>query len=147
MICRPNTRTRRTTVFTVLLVWLFAFGAGWANACLLEARGTHVDAGGAVRTEGVPLPAVSAGHAGAVASHDEGTGLGKAPCQKVCSDGAQTIVKLKPTIDLPALGIAPSLAAAWSPHATAPAALGAARKRPAALLGPPLRIRYARLAL
>ena len=32
----PNTGTKRRTVYTLLLVWFFALGSGWANACLLH---------------------------------------------------------------------------------------------------------------
>ncbi|MDP1533461.1 MAG: hypothetical protein Q8N44_18610 [Rubrivivax sp.] len=147
MILRSNPRSLRATVVTVLMVWLFALGAGWANACLLEARGTHVDNTGIVGSDGEHASTVSAGHVGAVPAHDEAPGLAKAPCQKVCSDGAQTIVKLKPTLDLPAVGMAPALVLDWTPLATAPAVLGWARARPTMLSEPPLRIRYARLAL
>jgi len=147
VIHKMSTRTRRATVFTVLLVWLFAIGAGWANACLLEERGTHVDSHGGVGSAGVHAATVSAGHVGVAPAHDDGPGLAKAPCQKVCNDGAQTIVKLKPTLDLPVPGITPALELAWTPLAIAPAVLGWARERASAPSGPPLRIRYARLAL
>ena len=36
-----NPRAKRSTVFMVLLTWLFALASGVANACLLQAQETH----------------------------------------------------------------------------------------------------------
>jgi hypothetical protein len=37
-----NIRSKRSIAFIALLVWVFALASGVANACLLEARGTHL---------------------------------------------------------------------------------------------------------
>ena len=38
----PNSLTKRRTVYTLLLVWFFALGSGWANACLLQLSLIHI---------------------------------------------------------------------------------------------------------
>ena len=100
----PNQRSRRRTVFAMLAVWLFALGAGWANACLLQQRGTHAHGASDGAVVAGHTVVVLAGHIGADSAHDdEGSGAspaaGKA-CQKVCDDGTQTVVKVAPSFDL-----------------------------------------------
>jgi hypothetical protein len=124
-------RTRHHTVVVVLLVWLFALGSGVANACLLEAPGTH-------------------GHEAhaPVAGHDDDASHGaRESCLKVCSDGAQspTTPDLKPV--QPDLGPAPLVAVLWNPAEQVAAAPRHASPDPPPATGPPIRFRFARLAL
>ena len=142
-----NSRCRRRTSFAVLLFWLFASGAGWANACLLEARGTHADTGVALDAEGTQLSVISAGHAGAIATHDEAWDSTKAPCLKVCDNGSQTMVKLTSAGNLPDPGIAPVLAVDWNPIAPVLWPVASNNEDSLIIYGPPLRTRYSRLAL
>jgi len=141
-----NTRAKRITAFVVLLVWLFALASGVANACLLGARGTHGH-GTTVSTSETPTAsAISAGHVGAVASHDAGSGFPKAPCLKVCDDGSQSLVKQQATFDLTDPGLALLVAVVWTaavPAVAAPRRMDDLQPTP----GLPIRVRYSRLAL
>lgn len=147
MIFFSNTRTRRRTVFTVLLVWLFAVGAGWANACVLQDRSTHVDGVSFDVARNIQAPVISAGHVGALSAHDDTSGALNAPCLKVCNDGALSMLKAPTAVDPVDHGMAPPVTIIWTAHATAPPVTGATRELPPPLPGLPLRIRYTRLAL
>jgi len=148
----PNQRSRRRTVFAMLAVWLFALGAGWANACLLQQRGTHAHGASDGAVVAGHTVVVLAGHIGADSAHDdEGSGAspaaGKA-CQKVCDDGTQTVVKVAPSFDLTDVAMAPPVATLWTTLVAALAPAASAQGVAASPgVGPPLRTRYSRLAL
>lgn len=142
-----NTRAKRNTAFVVLLMWLFALASGVANACLLEARGTHSHAAAAGSSGAVHEPAVSAGHAGAVAGHDDGSHSAKAPCQKVCSEGSQSLVTPDLKVAQVDFGPAPFVAVLWTPATPVVLAPGPMDDMPPAHVGPPIRVRFSRLAL
>ena len=141
-----NRDARRNTTFVVLLVWLFALASGVANACLLEARGTHSHVA-AAGPDG-PAGAVAAGHAGIAAGHDAAQHAAKAPCLKVCSDGAQSLVTQYAKVAEGESGPPPGAADLW-PEAKDPddLARGSAGDNRAVTAGPPLRVRFSRLAL
>lgn len=137
-------RLKRRFAAAMLVFWVFALSASWANACLLQDRTTHLDSS-LVATAG--LPAVSPGHAGVLASHAQGQSPGEASCLKVCDDASQSLVKWQPGMELPDMAMLPSFAMAW-PESVA--ALNA--RQPVRIEGParadlPLRSRYVRLAL
>lgn len=147
----PNQRSRRRNAFAMLALWLFALSAGWANACLLQQRGTHAhEASGNVAVTAHEV-VVLAGHIGADSAHDDegagARGAGKA-CLKVCDDGTQVVVKAPSSFDLSDIAMAPPVATIWVSQAAAllpaPWELGAAAPPG---VGPPLRTRYSRLAL
>jgi hypothetical protein len=142
-----NTRARRSAAFVVLLVWLFAVASGIANACLLEAPGTHSRVAETGLAETVHAPAELAGHAGAAYSHDDDSGNAKESCLKVCDDGSKTPVKLQSGLDLADPGTAPLLAITWG--AATPFVSGSCHlaEMQALFVGPPVRVRYSRLAL
>jgi hypothetical protein len=140
-----NTRTKRRTVHMVLLAWLFAMAAGWANACLLQERGTH---GHGPSDDGSPTaeaPHVSLMHVGV--DHAENADPGKSACLKACGDDNQAVIKLASSFDLTDAVMAPLVAVVW------PASLAAVDRDiawqdlPAPSPGVPLRTRFARLAL
>lgn len=136
-----TSRTKRTTAFVVLLVWLFAVASGVANACLLEEPGPHphLATGHA--------PAVLDDDAGVVGDHHNDSDTSKESCLKVCDDGSKAPVKLHTGFDLTDPGMAPLVAIAWS--AAAPVVTGPSPRvdlQPP-IGGPPLRVRYSRLAL
>jgi len=110
----PNTRTKRRTVYAMLLVWFFALGSGWANACLLQERGTHWHEPSDDASPTVQAPRVSPGHVGADSDHAENAGLAKSACLKVCGDDTQTIVKLASSLDLGNVAMAPPMALTWA---------------------------------
>ena len=143
----PNTRSTRRTVYTLLLVWFFALGSGWANACLLQERETHLHGPSEDASSTVHASHVSPGHVGVDSDHAENAGPAKSACLKVCGDDTQTIVKLVSSVDLASIAMAPPTVLAWAePLATAEQAdawLEWATPPP----GVPLRTRFSRLAL
>lgn len=142
----PNRDARRKTAFAVLLVWLFALASGVANACLLQERGTHSQVA-AAGSDG-PAHAVAAGHAGVAAGHDPAPLAAKAPCLKVCSDGAQSLLTQGSKVAQGEAGPPPRAVELW-PEAKKPdlRARGSAGDSPAGTVGPPIRVRFSRLAL
>ncbi len=142
----PNRSAGRNAAFVVLLVWLFAQASAFANACLLEERRTHSHVA-AAGSEG-PAYAVAAGHAAIAAGHDAAPQAAKAPCLKVCSDGAQSLVTRDSMVAQGESGPPPRAADLW-PGAKDPDLLArrSAGDNPAATVGPPIRVRLLRLAL
>ena len=142
----PNRDARRHIAFAALLVWLFALASGVANACLLEERGTHSQIA-AAGSDG-PAHAVAAGHAGVAVGHDAAPHAAKAPCLKVCSDGTQSLLTQDSKVAQGESGPPPRAVELW-PEAKKPDLLarGSAGDNPAATVGPPIRVRFSRLAL
>lgn len=147
MIRFTSTRTKRRTAFTVLLVWLFAIAAGWANACVIQDRHTHVHGSTDLQTLSTHAPLVSPGHLGADSDHAENARAAKSACLKFCGDGAQTLVKLTPGIDLLDFPMAPPLALDWTARQAAATPASARLEIPSPSPGLPLRTRFSRLAL
>jgi hypothetical protein len=132
-------RASRATAFVVLLAWLFALASGVANACLLEVRGTH--------GHDAPSAVVSAGHAGAVAGHHHDSHGAKANCLKVCSDGGQSPTTPDIKVAQADIGLAPVVAVLWNPAVPLAAAPHRVTDDPPTAAGPPIRVRFSRLAL
>ena len=139
-----NTRHKRRISSLMLGFWLFALGAAWANACVLQDRGAHGHAADAVAAG---AHAVSAGHVGVVNDHDLHAAPGAAPCLKACDDRSQSLVKTGASMDLPALPTPTTVWVIWTEAVMAQDAARAARTDPPAPAGPPLRIRLSRLSL
>lgn len=142
-----STFAKRNTAFLVLLVWMFALASGVANACLLEARGTHGHLTVAASFEEAATPRISAGHAGAVADHDDDAHGSKASCLKACDDVAQSLPKQDLTAAQADPGPAPLVSILWT--AATPALLPFHLTDPVQPPAPerPVRLRYSRLAL
>ena len=143
----PDTRTRRNTAFVVMLMWLFALVSSVANACLLEpyeplsrAAKNSAETTSQVPTELLVQIGTDAGHR----DNSEGT---NGACLKVCDDGSNTLPKAYAGVDLTDPGPALLIATLWAgagnvvpvPHRMDDLAIP--------LVGPPLRVRYSRLAL
>ena len=142
-----NHRAKRNTAFVALLVWLFALASGMANACLLEAPGTHAHAPKHGASDVAHATAMPAGHAIADDDHDDDADGSKEACLKTCDDGSNAPVKLKASFDLSDPGLAPVVAIAWNaaiPAVSAPYRLNDLQPP---IVGPPFRVRYSRLAL
>lgn len=143
----PNTRTKRRTVYTLLLVWFFALGSGWANACLLQERETHRHGA----SEGASLTDhashVSPGHVGADSAHAENAGPAKSACLKACGDDNQTIVKWASSVDLANVAMVPPTVLTWDDPLDATEQANAWLELPVPSPGVPLRTRFSRLAL
>lgn len=149
MTFSSSTLVKRNTAFLVLLVWVFALVSGVANACLLEVRETHDHPVASGNSEAAVATKVSAGHAGAVAGHDDGDDgdSSRAPCLKACEDIAKSLPKQDLTAAQADPGPAPLVSILWA--ATTPVVLTPRRLDGLQPLAPerPIRFRYSRLAL
>lgn len=141
-----SSRTKRRTALLVLLGWLFALASGVANACLLEARVTHVHAAPVAWSETVQATLVSPGHVGVGVDHND-SHPAKALCLKVCDDGAHSLSKQDWAAAHADPGAAPLVSILWTaltPVATSPRRFGDTLPAPPER---PMRVRYSRLAL
>lgn len=128
-----NPCAKRSTVFLVLLAWLFALASGVANACLLQAQETHAHSIAAAEFS--------------VASHGDEAPTSTAPCLKVCDEGARSVPKPDLKIAQTDPGPAPLLVVLWTAAAPVVLAPGPMDDMWPAMPGLPLRVRYSRLAL
>lgn len=142
-----DTRTKRNTAFVVLLVWLFALASGVANACLLETREPHSVAAKESAAPTSQAPAELPARLGTETGHHDGSNGAKESCLKVCDDGTHTVPKAYSGVDHTDPGPAPLVATLWtgSPHVVSAPRRADDLAIPA--VGPPLRVRYSRLAL
>lgn len=142
-----STRTKWRSVYALLLVWFFALGSGWANACLLQEGETHRH--GPLEDASLTSHAsrVSPGHVGADSDHAEYAGPAKSACLKVCGDDTRTIVKLASSVDLENVAMAPPTALTWADALAAAEQANAWLELPAPSPGVPLRTLFSRLAL
>lgn len=141
-----NIRSKRSIAFVALLFWVFALASGVANACLLEARGTHLHVAAGL-ADATHAPAISPGHAGVIADHGDDSRASKAPCLKACADGESSVSPQKLRSVQIDLAAAPLVAVLWT--ATVPVVFPFSRideMRPTTSERP-LRVRYSRLAL
>jgi len=136
---------KRRAAWMVLCVWLFALASGVANACLLQERTsrTHDD-----RVHASDLPGtrtISATHVDVSPGHDGTAQRSRAPCLKVCDQGAHSPVKhpIHPDTDSPP-GLVGTVARVLAPSAVQPMATIPDIRRSAV---PSIRVRYVRLAL
>lgn len=130
----------------VLLVWLFALASGVANACLLETPTTHAHVVAAAASGGVPVPAVMAGHTGAVADDGDKSSAARASCLKVC-DKSSNALTTQPSRALQDTGPAPLVRVLWPVAVAERVANSSAGDPEPATAELPLRVRYSRLAL
>ena len=142
-----NIREKRKATFLVLLVWLFALASGVANACLLEARETHLHIAAAEYFEVAHVPTLLRSHSNAVADHDDGSHAAKAPCLKVCDDGSHSMPKPDLKVAQADPGPAYLVAVLWTPALPVIVAPGQVDDRQPAIPALPIRVRYSRLAL
>ena len=142
-----NHRTRRSTAWLMLCVWMFALASGIANACALEVRGSHIHAMVAGDHSGVASWAHAAEDSGADLDHDGDSHDSKTPCLKACDDGSLSLLKHSAVPDLTDPGAAFVVAFAWAPSAPVLSVGSRAHHLRSLSFGPPLRIRYVRLAL
>ena len=142
-----NNRTRRSTAWLMLCVWMFALGSGIANACALEVRGPHTHAmAGGVHPEVASLTH-AAEDAGVDSDHDGHSHDSKIPCLKACDEGSLSLLKHSAIPDLTDVGAAFVVGFGWVPPAPVLSASSRAHHLRPLSSGPPLRIRYVRLAL
>ena len=134
-----STRIPRSTAFAVLWLWLFSVAAGVANACLLETPESHANA--------ARVAAVVHGH-GHASGHTEDSDAPRQSCLKACDDGTKALPKAQAGVDQTDPGPAPLVATLWAGAAAQPVlALRQLDALQVPLVGPPLRVRFSRLAL
>ena len=146
----PNTRTRRNAAYGMLFVWLFAMASGVANACLLDAHGTHDRASPqSHRSAAVATPGIAGDHAeGLTSDHsDSDTGPTKESCLRACDEGSQSLLKHSSGFDFADPALAPFVAVAWSDGMHVAPASSRAHDFRLPERGPPLRVLFSRLAL
>lgn len=134
-----QTRTLRRTAFAVLLVWLFSVAAGVANACLLETPAASV----VVLKVAVPEPS----HPHALAGHSGESDPAKESCLKSCDGSTQALPKAQAGVDQSDPGPAPLVTTLWTASTQPVLASRQFDKLQLPAVGPPLRVRYSRLAL
>jgi hypothetical protein len=143
-----STRVKRSSTFLVLLVWLFALASGIANACLLEAHGTHSHVAPVTQASALgAMPEISAGHAGVIASHDVGAEASEVVCLKVCDDDSQSLLKQPSSFDLTDPGLGLFVAVVWIAAVLNLSAPSRANDPGQPVSRLPLRTRFSRLAL
>lgn len=142
-----DTRTKRHTAFVVLLVWLFALASSVANACFLESD--QLPSRAAQKSAAVTVPALAGAHAqsGAGTGHHDDSDGAKESCLKVCDDGTHTLPKAYAGVDHNDPGPAPLVATLWTESPNVVSAPSRLDDRAIPIVGPPLRVRYSRLAL
>jgi len=134
-----NARSKRSTAWMMLLVWVFALASGVANACILDARGTHGRA-----------PGIHASHESAVgnmSSVADCDGDLHALCRRALDDGSLSLLKQPSGPELTDHGLALVLAFAWPVAAPVDSVSGRIDDLPSPVSGRPIRVRYSRLAL
>ena len=142
-----NTRAKRNTAFVVLLVWLFALASSVANACFLETDEPHSMAVKSAAATTNQSPAELVVYLGNDAGHHDDSGGTKESCLKVCDDGTRTLPKAYSGVDHNDPGPAPLVATLWTSSQHVFSAPRRADDLAMPIVGPPLRVRYSRLAL
>lgn len=150
MTSLSNNRTLRDTVSAVLLVWVLALGAGWADACLVQPHRADfsrtTDSGDGAGSP-ARVPNLAAGRGVLVAGHDEAGHASTASCPGAFDAGTQGLVEATSRSDPTDPGSAPLSAPVWTKVAPIVPTTVSASAVATAPAGPPLRIRYSRLAL
>ena len=142
-----DTRTKRNTAFAMLLVWVFALASGVANACLLETPDHHATAlkGSAATT--IEAHDKSVAHLDAPAGHHADADSTKESCLKVCDDGTHSLPKAYAGVDHADPGPPNLVTTLWTRSMPVVSAPHRVDDLAIPILGPPLRVRYSRLAL
>lgn len=157
-----DSRSKRPTALVVLLLWLFALASGVANACLLETPGLHssshsnphANLHANLHANAAQAPAHEASHAHPQPPGDRANAAGnsdpdasKQACLKACDDGTRTAPKAYASVEQVDPGPPPLVTTLWVARAHAAPAPGRLEVLAVPIVGPPLRVRYSRLAL
>lgn len=142
-----DTRTKRNTAFAMLLVWVFALASGVANACFMETPGHHATAvtGSAAAANQVPAELVA--HLDATADQHDDADSTKASCLKVCDDGTHSLLKADSGVEQADPGPLTLVATLWTGSMPVDSVSRRGDDLAIPILGPPLRVRFSRLAL
>ena len=142
-----HTRSKRNTAFVVLLVWLFALASSVANACFLETYEPHASAANKSAVTSSQAPAALLAHMGTDAGHGNDSDLTRQPCLKVCNDATHILPKAYAGVDHTDPGPASLIATLWTGAGYVVSLPQRMDDLAIPIVGPPLRVRYARLAL
>ena len=147
MMFFANTRTKRTTAFAMLLVWVFALASGVANACFLETPAHHATAakGSAATTSQAAAELLA--HLDATAGHHDDSNSTKETCLKVCDDGTHTLPKGSSGVDLTDPGPPPLVTTLGAGSVHVVSTSGRVDDMALPMVGPSIRVRYSRLVL
>lgn len=138
---------KRCTAGLALLVWVFMFFSGVANACLLERGTVHDGATGSGVSVVPPMRAAHELHGGEAHGDDSAATASRKSCLKACDDGSKSLPKAPTGIDAADPGVAILFALAWLEGASAALPSGRGLAPVPTDTGPPIRVRFARLAL
>lgn len=141
-----DSHSKRNAALVAVVLWMFAFAAGVANACLLEAHGTDFHAESSKVVGGEAALDHTHVHPRTAGSHDQQE-HSKAPCQKFCDDESRLLIKQNHGVDQPDIGPTPLVAVLWT--LTEASSVEPLHVEAMLAVAPtvPLRLRYARLAL
>ena len=140
-----DSRSKRNIAFVVLSVWLFALASSLANACLLEKHESHSAVTDDALATTSHAPAELLSKVGIEAGHHDDADAGKESCLKACDDGTRTLPKAYSGVDVADPGPALLVTTLWiASHAVSAPRRADDRAEP--MVGPPLRVRYSRLA-
>ena len=142
-----DARTKRNTAFAMVLVWVFALASAVANACSLEMPGHHATAlkGSAATTIQAHEKLVA--HVDAPAGHHDDADSTKESCLKVCDDGTHSLPKAHSGADHADPGPPTLVTTLWTGSMPVVSTPRRVDSLAIPILGPPLRVRYSRLAL
>ena len=140
-------RTKRNSAFAMLLVWVFALASGVANACFLEAPRHHSTAMKGSAATANQAPAELVAHQDATAAHHDDADSARQSCLKVCDDGTHSLPKAYSGVDHADPGPATLVTTLWTESTPVVSAPRRVDDLAIPILGPPLRVRYSRLAL
>lgn len=142
-----NTRIKRNTAFVVLLVWLFALASSVANACFLQTDRPHSVAAKELAPPTSRAAAELPAQLGTNAGHHDISDSTKESCLKVCDDGTHTLPKAYSVVDHDDPGPAPLVTTLWTGSLHVVSAPRRVHDSAVPVVGPPLRVRFSRLAL
>lgn len=142
-----QSRTKRDTAFMMLLALLFALASGIVNACLLETGDLHSDSARLRIPIASQSLAVFTDSSGAVSGHEEDSDNSKESCLKVCDDGTRTLPNANTGVDPADPGLALFVTTRWAASTHDIRGSRPDDRRQAPVVGPPVRVRYSRLAL
>ena len=142
-----DTLIKRNTALFVMLVWMFALASSVANACLLEKHEPHSRAAKKSAATMIQAPAELLAQIGTDAGHHDDSDGTRESCLKVCDDGMRALPKASSGVDHTDPGPAPLVAILWTGSPNVVSAPRRVDDLAVSIVGPPLRVRYSRLAL
>lgn len=142
-----NTRIKRNTALVALLVWLFALASSVANACFLETDKPHSVAAKESTPPASRAAAELPAQVGANAGHHDVSDSTKESCLKVCDDVTHSLPKAYSGLDHNDPGPAPLVTTLWTGSLHVLSAPRRVHDSAVPIVGPPLRVRFSRLAL